>query len=254
MTTTVETTSLGEQIQNALKGDILSGRMAPGQRIAIEELAARWGVSSTPVRDAIRRLESVGFVTVQPRRGIYVAELDADAFRDIFELRIALECLAVETATLLAPEYELDHVLARYREAAEHLRSTGDRSLIAERDYMMHDLLMRFCRNLRLVAIMDDLRDLIDWAQATIVGRQPEAYDVTVYEHIGIVEAMRARDVATARQAVRVHLERALARYQSNPRRLVHDSARAEGSGGLEYEHGNPPPDTLPLDSISKPS
>lgn len=214
MKATVETTPLGQQIENALKEEILSGRLVPGQRIGIEELTARWGVSSTPVRDAVRRLETVGFLKVHPRRGIYVAELDEDSFRDIFELRIALECQAVESATLLAPDDELDRVLERYREAEEHFRETGDRSLLAERDYMVHDLLMRYCRNARLVAIMHDLRDLIDWAQATIVSRQPEAYDITVFEHMRIVEAMRARDVSRAREAVRAHLEGALARMQ----------------------------------------
>ena len=214
MKATVETTPLGQQIESALKEEITTGRLVPGQRIGIEELAARWSVSSTPVRDAVRRLEGAGFLNVHPRRGIYVAELDENDFRDIFELRIALECQAAESATLLAPEAELDRVLQLYQEAQQHFQETGERSLLAERDYMAHDLLMQYCRNARLVEIMRNLRDLIDWAQASIVARQPEAYDITVHEHMCIVKAMRARDVAAAREAVRAHLEGALRRMQ----------------------------------------
>jgi len=210
----VDTTPLGQQIEQVLKEEILDGHLEPGDRVNIEALAERWSVSSTPVRDAVRRLEAAGFLRVHPRKGVYVAELGEDDFRDIFELRIALECLAVESAALLAPDEELTRVLEQYREAAQHFQETGDRSLLAKRDYMVHDLLMRYCRNARLVAIMRDLRDLIDWAQATIVSRQPEAYDVTVHEHMHIVEAMQARDVVEARRAIREHLERALARRQ----------------------------------------
>lgn len=216
MAKTIDTTLLSHQIENVLKDEILNGGLVPGQRIAIEELAARWSVSSTPVRDAVRRLEAIGYLNVHPRRGIYVAELDSDSFRDIFELRIALECQAVESVTLLAPDEEFLRVLRGYQEAEMHFRETGDRSLMVERDYMVHDILMRFCRNKRLVTIMRDLRDLIDWAQATIVSRQPEAYDFTVHEHMHIVEAMRARDVVAARRVVRAHLEAALARLQAS--------------------------------------
>lgn len=208
----VNTTPLGVQIEDALKEEIIAGRLAAGQRIVLEELAAKWGVSSTPVRDAVRRLEAIGFVKIRPRQGIYVADLTEHTFRDVFELRIALETLAAESAAVLAPEAELDHAAELYRDALQHFQETGDRSLLAERDYQAHDLLMRHCSNAKLVEIMRDLRDLIDWAQATIVSRQPEAYEITVLEHLRIIEAMQARDVEAARQAVRKHLKGALKR------------------------------------------
>ena len=84
---------------------------------------------------------------------------------------------------------------------------------MAERDYLVHDLLMRFCTNDKLVQIMGELRDLIDWAQVTIVSRRPDAYDITIHEHLQVLEAMRAQDVDGARTAIRSHLTGALARY-----------------------------------------
>jgi DNA-binding GntR family transcriptional regulator len=91
--------SLSEQVEIALKKEITSGRMQPGQRVSTSDLRAAWKISSTPFRDAVRALENQGFVTVEPRKGIYVATMDADAVKEIFDLRIALECMAVERAT-----------------------------------------------------------------------------------------------------------------------------------------------------------
>lgn len=210
---TVDTTPLGDQVEHALKAEIISGRLAPGQRISHEELAAKWNVSYTPVRDAIRHLESQGFVKVLPRRGVFVTELDATTFQDIFEVRIALEVLAAKSATLQAPAAELERVLRSYQEAVATYQQTGDSSLLVERDYMVHDLLMRHCSNAKVIEIMQGLRDLVDWAQATIVSRNPAAYATTVREHMRIVEAMLARDVQCAQHEIEMHLQGALARY-----------------------------------------
>ncbi len=210
---TVDTTPLGDQVEHALKAEIISGRLAPGQRISHEELAAKWNVSYTPVRDAIRHLESQGFVKVLSRRGVFVTALDAATFQDIFEVRIAMEHLAAKSATLQAPAVELERVLRDYREALETLQQTGDNSLLVERDYLVHDLLMRYCSNKKVIEIMRDLRVLIDWAQATIVSRNPAAYATTVLEHMRIVEAMLARDVPRAQYEIETHLYGALARY-----------------------------------------
>jgi DNA-binding GntR family transcriptional regulator len=210
---TVDTTPLGDQVEHALKAEIISGRLAPGQRISHEELAAKWNVSYTPVRDAIRHLESQGFVKVLPRRGVFVTELDATTFQDIFEVRIALEVLAAKSATVQAPAAELERVLRSYQEAEATYQQTGDSSLLVERDYMVHDLLMRHCSNAKVIEIMQGLRDLVDWAQATIVSRNPAAYATTVREHMRIVEAMLARDVQCAQHEIEMHLQGALARY-----------------------------------------
>lgn len=213
---TVNTTPLGDQVEHALKAEIISGRLAPGQRISHEELAAKWNVSYTPVRDAIRHLESQGFVKVLPRRGVFVTELDATTFQDIFEVRIAMEVLAAKSATLQAPAAELERVLRSYQEAEATYQQMGDSSLLVERDYMVHDLLMRHCSNAKVIEIMQGLRDLVDWAQATIVSRNPAAYATTVREHMRIVEAMLARDVRCAQHEIETHLQGALARYPAS--------------------------------------
>ena len=98
-----EKSSLGEQVAEALKNEILSGRLAPKQRIDIGRYASDWNVSSTPMRDAVKQLEAAGLVEVSPRRGVYVSEIDRQELREIFELRTALESLAIRSATERIP-------------------------------------------------------------------------------------------------------------------------------------------------------
>jgi DNA-binding GntR family transcriptional regulator len=208
----IETASLSEQIACMLKEQILSGDLAPGERVSIDELSARLGVSYTPVRDAIRSLEATGLVTVLPRRGVRVATLDWHAFKDIFDLRIALECLAVETAALRIPEEEIERVLSIYREAERRLKHEGDRAFMVEHDHILHELIIQHCGNARLIEIMQNLNDLSILARGTLVARRADAYEQALPEHIEIMEALRNRDMETARSALRHHLNNAFHR------------------------------------------
>jgi DNA-binding GntR family transcriptional regulator len=216
--TILQTTPLHEQIEHLLREEIISGQLAPGQKIDMDELATRWGISNTPVRDALRRLEQAGFVIVAPRKGMYVATLDQERFKDIYELRIALESQAVESAIMAIPEHEIDACRARYEAAQQALETSGDRSLLVATDLVLHDLILRHCGNRMLIQIMNDLGDLVRWAR-TIVTQQPETYEAALPEHLRILDALRARDVERAQREMRQHLrssfERTAARWRS---------------------------------------
>jgi DNA-binding GntR family transcriptional regulator len=208
----ITTSSLSEQIEHAIKDEILSGRFTPGQRIQIDELADRWRVSTTPIRDALRRLESAGLVEVAPRRGFFVATLSKREFKNIFDLRIALETLAIETATARIPDEELQQALGRYREAERRLKLHGDRSLLIEHDHTLHDLIIHYCDNPKLIEFMRELHDLDVWARATLVMRRPDSYEQALPEHIRVMEALQARNADAAREALREHLSNAFYR------------------------------------------
>src|SRR6201995_5439710 len=94
VTTMFNTVPLSAQVENALKEQILSGKLLPGQRIDLQSLAKLWNVSPTPLRDAVRSLANQGLVAVSPRRGVFVAAVDKKALKEIVKLRIALECPA----------------------------------------------------------------------------------------------------------------------------------------------------------------
>jgi DNA-binding GntR family transcriptional regulator len=198
--------SLSEQVEIALKKEITSGRMQPGQRVSTSDLRAAWKISSTPFRDAVRALENQGFVTVEPRKGIYVATMDADAVKEIFDLRIALECMAVERATPLVPAEEASRVLHAYLQAEQDCKA-GKLKLDHMTDRLVHDLAWNHCGNRRLQKALASHRELIHWAQCTIIRKQPDAYRIALPEHIRIMHSICAGDAEAAAHAMRTHLE-----------------------------------------------
>ena len=99
---------LREVVAEALRDAIKSGMLAPGQRLMEIQLAEELGVSRTPVREAIRKLELEGYVVMMPRRGTYVANLSIRDVNDVFEIRTALDSLACGLAAERITESELE--------------------------------------------------------------------------------------------------------------------------------------------------
>lgn len=207
--------SLSEQVELALKEEIIGGRMRPGQRINVGDFQTAWKVSSTPFRDALRSLEIQGFVTVEARKGVYVAPLDQQTVSEIFDLRIALECMAVERATPAVPTEDAERVRAAYLTAADALRK-GDAEPIAQADRQVHELAHVYCGNVRLQKALSSHMELIRWAQRTIVDKLTNAYEIALPEHIAIMEAVCRRDAEGAAKAMRTHLENSRDRLSAN--------------------------------------
>jgi DNA-binding GntR family transcriptional regulator len=201
------TVSLSAQVESALKEEILSGRLLPGQRIDLQGLAKSWNISPTPLRDAARSLETQGLVSVSPRRGVFVAEVDKKALKEIFELRVALECTATELATPIVPIQEAEDALTAYKRARDATNERERRKALAAIDNLIHDVMIRNCGNSRLIKIMNGLRDHVRWSQQTVIARVPQPYNDTLPEHIRIAEAVCRRDTAAAVVAMREHLE-----------------------------------------------
>ena len=208
----IQLASLGEQIADSLREEILDGTLVPGQRISTGEVAKRWSISVTPVRDAVMRLESIGLVRVAPRRGVFVAECDRQTFKGIFEVRMALECLAVESAVQRIPGEELRRALALYREARLRLRRDGDRAFMVAHDHLVHELILNHCDNRRLKQTMADLGDLNRWVRCVVVARRGDSFEKALEEHLRIIRALCKRDASAARLTLHVHLRNSLDR------------------------------------------
>lgn len=210
--------SLSEQVEDALRQEITEGKVRPGQRVTIADYQDRWNVSSTPFRDAIRALEIQGFVQVQPRKGVYVAPLNLDTIKEIFDLRIGLECIAIELATPLVPQDVAESARTAYIELKTAL-ATEDSSALAARDRLVHDLGREHCGNRRLQRLLLSQMDLFRWAQNAIIQNLPHSYEIALPEHIAIMDAVCDRDALRASAVMRSHLEnsreRLLARLDS---------------------------------------
>lgn len=201
----IDPTPLSEQIAHELKEEILSGDLQPDQKISIEELAKKWGVSTTPVRDAVRNLEGAGLVVVSPRKSITVANLNMKAFKDVFMLRIALECCAVELAIDRIPTEIIDDALQELQTAVDNFNKTQDYEHLKKIDNDVHQIVLEYCDNKKLVSMMDNLQDLIVWARGIVI-RQPKSYDEAVDEHLQIIQHLKSRETQLAVEAMRSHL------------------------------------------------
>lgn len=209
------TIPLSVQVESALKEEIISGRLLPGQRIDLARLAQSWNVSPTPLRDAVRSLDTQGLVEISPRKGVFVAATDRKALKEIFELRVALECAATELATPIVPREAAEDALGRYQRARDAASERERQKALSAIDNLIHDLIIRNCGNTRLKRIMDGLRDHVRWSQQTIIARVREPFNETLPEHIRICEAVVARDVAGAVAAMREHLQNTFRRIDT---------------------------------------
>ena len=131
---------LRDVVFNTLRQAILKGELAPGERLMEIQLAEKLGVSRTPIREAIRKLELEGLVLMIPRKGAEVARISEKSLRDVLEVRRSLEELAIELACERMSQdelNELDQAQEDFKQAVEQ----GDAMSIAQTDEHYHDLI-----------------------------------------------------------------------------------------------------------------
>jgi DNA-binding GntR family transcriptional regulator len=205
--------SLSEQVEESFLEEISSGRLRPGQKIDVGHYQRAWRVSVTPLRDAFRALEAKGYVTIAPRRGVYVSSIDLERLRDIFELRIALECHAIELAAARAPDGVAAVIRASYERARASL-AAGDATEASAVDRLVHEFAQEHCGVTAIRDLIAAHTDLIHWAQSVLISRRPGAFGEAMPEHIEIITAAERRDGETARRAMRTHLRNSLKRLE----------------------------------------
>jgi len=200
-------TPLRELVFEALRQAILDGVLEPGERLMEVQLAEELGVSRTPVREAIRKLELAGFVVMIPRRGAYVADISLKEVSEVFEIRGALEALAAELAAERASEEELENLERMLVEIGKAI-DTRDVELLIDLDTRFHDALFKASRNERLCQILSSLREQIQRFRTQTLSH-PSRMRVALEEHRRIVEALAARDGDLARRLAMEHIESA---------------------------------------------
>ena len=149
---------LRDVVFNTLRQAILTGEMKPGERLMEIHLANKLGVSRTPIREAIRKLELEGLVVMIPRRGAEVAQITWKNLKDVLEVRRALDVLAVELACDRMRQEELTELGRACTEFKEATR-TQDWRKIAAADVHLHDIIVRSTRNDRLIQLVNNLAE-----------------------------------------------------------------------------------------------
>lgn len=198
---------LRELVFESLREAIISGRLRPGERLMEIQLAEELGVSRTPVREAIRKLELEGLVLMIPRKGAYVSRFSMKDIADVFEIRRALEGLAARLAAERCTEEELDdleRILVRSAELAQ--REKVDETV--DLDTQFHEALMKAAHNERLSQMVANLREQIQRFRNSSL-RQPGRLHLALEEHRRIVEAIAERDSELAQNRAYEHIENA---------------------------------------------
>lgn len=196
---------LREVVCEALREAIRNGVLKPGERLMEIQLAEELGVSRTPVREAIRKLELEGYVVMMPRRGTYVASMSIRDINEIFEIRTALESLSNGLAAEHITEEELEHLQRLLVIIGGYIKA-GDIEKIVETDIEFHDLMYHAARNQRLVGIISNLRDQLTRFR-TLSMSYPGRLEATIEEHKAIVEAIANGDRKMASKAAERHME-----------------------------------------------
>jgi DNA-binding GntR family transcriptional regulator len=198
---------LRELVFESLREAIISGALPPSERLMEIQLAEEMGVSRTPVREAIRKLELEGLVVMIPRKGAYVAGMSIKDIVDVFEIRGALEGLAAELASERVTDEELESMERYLVKISEEIES-GDLSMVVETDTDFHTLIYKASRNARLSQIISNLREQIQRFRTTSLSF-PGRMKIALEEHRKIVEAISSRDGELARKLAQEHIENA---------------------------------------------
>jgi DNA-binding GntR family transcriptional regulator len=196
--------ALKDWAYDTIKESILNLRVPPGAQLHIEDLADQMGISRTPVREALLRLESDGLVRAVPRVGFFVTEITRRDLEDLFEVRALLESHAAEKAASLLTGEDLAHI-DRLLEAGVSAVERGDLGEFLETEIAFHTLLIERTPNRQLIAMMESLQDLT-YRERVLSLESLENVRESCIEHQRIAEALHQRDGELAGRLMREHI------------------------------------------------
>jgi DNA-binding GntR family transcriptional regulator len=193
-----------DALRRGLADEIITGRLSPGDRLDEREVAARFGLSRTPVREALRQLAAIGLAELRPHRGVIVARPDEDLLAESFELMADLESLCTRYAALRMSAAERRALEACHLTSGELVRR-GDRERYAAHNIELHGLVYRGSHNRALEDMAQALRRRLApyrRGQFAVLGRLALSFA----EHERVVAAIVRGDGAAASAAMHAHV------------------------------------------------
>lgn len=196
---------LRDVVFNTLRQAILTGELKPGERLMEIHLANRLGVSRTPIREAIRKLELEGLVTMIPRRGAEVAQITEKSMKDVLEVRRTLDALSAELACeRISPKEEEDLKTACMNfEAAVR---TKDTKAIAKADVAIHDIIAVATGNQRLIQLINNLAEQMYRYRFEYI-KDATQHERIIEEHRIIYESIVKKDKEAAAEMAKTHID-----------------------------------------------
>jgi DNA-binding GntR family transcriptional regulator len=197
---------LREVVFEYLRTSILNGELEPGERLMELQLADQLGVSRTPVREAIRKLELEGLVEMVPRKGAYVADLSVKDILDVLEVRAYLEGLAAYLAAERMADEEVEE-LKNVQSQFENSLGNMDREGMIALDNKFHDKIIEGSKNNKLIQIVQGLHEQVQRFRVIYFNEYSQHEDLVKY-HKAIVDAIEARDPKKAQKYAQIHIEK----------------------------------------------
>jgi DNA-binding GntR family transcriptional regulator len=203
-----------DEIHASLRGWIIGGVLRPGERVRDVDIADQLGVSRTPVREALRRLEDEGLIETEANRWTRVSLVDVDAAEQIYPIVRVLECLALELTGLSMAT----GALAELRDANERMEAALERNdpegaSKANADF--HALLVAGSGNPELMSVTKGLHLKIRRAEIAYFGG-PTMVAASGEEHRAVIDALASRDLAAAQEALREHWQASVERARTS--------------------------------------
>lgn len=193
--------TLREKILETIRESILKGQLKPGEKVAEPELAERFGISRTPIREAFRQLESEGYLTVIPRKGAVVTALSERAVEEFYAIKSILEGYAAQMAAENMSEKDIEK-LEQINQKLQELADDGDVKTFFRVHNEFHEVFIRAAGNEKLLELINQLMmkfNRFRLASLSLPGRM----EISVKEHEKIIRAFKRKDGAQADSLVR---------------------------------------------------
>jgi len=215
----IERRALYQQVADRLRKRIYDQELQPGDPIDEKELCAAFGISRTPLREALKVLASESLVELVPNRGCRVTHLDRDELNDIFPVMAVLEGLCAREAVERSGAADLERLEELHRRLEEHA-ANGDVDAYYEANFEFHQAVQELSRNRWLQRVTADLRKILRLArhhQLTVAGRLQQSLE----EHRRVMEGFRRKDADAVERTMKEHLMaqmHVLERLETEPR------------------------------------
>ena len=196
---------LRDVVFNTLREAILKGELKPGERLMELQLAAKLGVSRTPIREAIRMLEQEGLAVTIPRKGAEVAKMTEKDMEDVLQIREALDELAAKIACEQISEEQLEELVATMHEFEESTK-TDNVKKIAEADVKFHDIIYQSTGNPKRVNMLNNLREQMYRYRVEYL-KDENNYPTLMKEHKDIVEGLVRKNKMQVTETMHQHVK-----------------------------------------------
>ncbi len=195
---------LRDVVFQTLREAILKGEIKPGERLMELQLAAKLGVSRTPIREAIRMLEQEGLAVTVPRRGAEVAKMTEKDMEDVLVIRSTLDRLAVQLACDNITAEQLGQ-LKSAQKSFENSIQAGNLKKLAEADVAFHDVIYKATGNIKLEIMLNNLREQMYRYRVEYL-KKDKTYPALIREHQEIVDAIKGKDKELAAKVMDSHV------------------------------------------------